>query len=692
MNDIESKIGIAMAAVLAMAEARGDEAPLMLPEIVVTATPTDLGYQAYDAAVAKIDIPIFDLPISIQVVPREVLDDQQVIQLEDALKNVSGVYQAFNNGFGEPDYGLRGFRQFFVYEDGFRVPGFGSQETAHLERVEVLKGPAAALYGRIEPGGLIHQVTKRPRATASYALRQQLGSFDLYRTTLDATGPLTKDGTLCYRLNIANENADSFRDFVDREGLFVSPVVTWNIGAHTQASVDYQYRFRDIASDRGIPIVNGRPAPVAISRYYEEPGISAVETESHRAGFMWSHAFNDHWVLRHRFKLDRDRLDGQRIEPGRVIDGRTLTRTARDRTQDTETFFTTLDLTGEFTTGPFEHRVLTGLDYYDTETILGGGAIVPYADIDLFEPVYSGVRPVFPTVPDATRRQDWFGLYFQDQIDLLENLHVLGGGRYDWASIEEPQSVTDPAGSAEDRAFSPRVGLVYQPASWLGFYGSYTESFGAFAQFARSRTGEPFGPETATQYEAGLKADLLDGSLTATLAFYHLTKQDILTPDPVDPDFSVQIGAARSRGIELDVSGEFSPALKLIASLAYTDTEITKSNLGDQGNPLAAVPEWSGSLWAVHTPQEGPLRGLRLGAGIFAEDARPGDNAGTFELPGYVRVDLLAGYEWTIGSTRLTAQINVENAFDQEYFKSPILTGAVPGAPRTFLGSIRIEF
>ena len=123
MNYIESKIGVAMAALLAMAEARGDEATVTLPEIVVTGTPTDLGYQAYDADIAKIDIPIFDLPVSIQVVPREVLDDQQVIRLEDALKNVSGVYQAFNNGFGEPDYGLRGFRQFFVYEDGFRVPG-----------------------------------------------------------------------------------------------------------------------------------------------------------------------------------------------------------------------------------------------------------------------------------------------------------------------------------------------------------------------------------------------------------------------------------------------------------------------------------------------------------------------------------------------------------------------------------------
>lgn len=692
MNGIESRIGVAMVAFLPMAEASGDEAPVILPAIVVTASPSDLGYRTDTAAVTKIDAPIFDLPLSIQVVPEAVLDDQQVIRLEEALKNVSGAFQAFNNGFGEPDYGLRGFRQFAVYEDGFRVPGPGSQETAHLDRVEVLKGPAAALYGRIEPGGLIHQVTKRPRATAWYALRQQFGSFDLYRTTVDATGPLTKDGRLRYRLNIAHENTDSFRDFVDREGLFVSPVLSWDFGPNTQASVDFQYRFRDSPSDRGIPVVNGRPAPVAIDRYYEEPGISAVETESHRGGFLWSHVFNDRWILRHRFKADRDRLDGQRIEPGPVVDGRTLTRTARDRTQDTETYFTTLDLTGELSTGALKHRLLMGLDYYDTETVLGGGAILPYADIDLFEPAYSGVRPVFPTLPETTRRQDWFGLYIHDQIDLLDNLHVLGGGRYDWASSEESQSAANSAERVEDRAFSPRVGLVYQPTPWLGLYGSYAESFGAFAQFGRSRTGEPFGPETATQYETGFKADLLDGDLTATLAFYHLSKQDILTPDPIDPDFAVQIGAARSRGIELDVSGALGPAFNLIASLAYTDTEITKSNLGDEGNPLAAVPEWSGSLWAVHTHQEGPLRGLRLGAGIFAEDARPGDNAGTFELPGYVRVDLMAGYEWTVGDSRLTAQLNVENALDKEYFKSPILISAVPGAPRTFLGSIRIEF
>ena len=118
--------------------------------------------------------------------------------------------------------------------------------------------------------------------------------------------------------------------------------------------------------------MNGRPAPVPIRRYHEEPGISAVETESHRASFMWSHAFDERWVLRHRFKADRERVDGQRIEPGRVIDGRTLTRTARDRMHERETYFTTLDLTGEFTTGPFERRVLAGLDYYDTETVLGG--------------------------------------------------------------------------------------------------------------------------------------------------------------------------------------------------------------------------------------------------------------------------------------------------------------------------------
>ncbi len=220
--------------------------------------------------------------------------------------------------------------------------------------------------------------------------------------------------------------------------------------------------------------------------------------------------------------------------------------------------------------------------------------VTSFAPIDIFSPVYGAPRPVGLPLTTVKTSDEWYGVYFQDQIDLLENLHLLGGGRYDGATSAS-QLDTNPADKTKDEAFSPRVGLVYQPLSWLALYGSYVESFGA-ANAELSRTGEAFDPETATQYEAGLKTELLDGKLSATLAFYHLTKQNILTADPVDPNFSVQTGEARSQGIEFDLSGEITPSWSVIASYAFTEAEITKSSFGDEGSRLPGVPEHGGRV------------------------------------------------------------------------------------------------
>jgi iron complex outermembrane recepter protein len=213
------------------------------------------------------------------------------------------------------------------------------------------------------------------------------------------------------------------------------------------------------------------------------------------------------------------------------------------------------------------------------------------------------------------------------------------------------------------------------------------------ANSARSRTGQAFKPETSTQYEAGLKTEWLDGRLSATLAFYRLTKENILTPDPVDPNnFFVQTGEARSQGIELDLAGDIMPGWSIIASYAHTDTEITQDNSGREGFRLHDVPEHSGSLWTRYRFLGGLWQGLSLGAGVFAaSECTDSDNS--FEVPGYARVDLSAAYTWKLGPTGLTAQLNVENLLDKEYFKNVVSSIEIhPSAPRTFIGSLRIEF
>lgn len=241
----------------------------------------------------------------------------------------------------------------------------------------------------------------------------------------------------------------------------------------------------------------------------------------------------------------------------------------------------------------------------------------------------------------------------------------------------------------DDERFSPRVGLVYQPWEWLSFYGNYVESLGR-ENTGVSADGTLFPPETTEQYEVGFKTEFLDNRLTSTVAFYHLTKQNVRIPIAGTP-FSETIGEARSQGIEVDVAGEVTEGLSLIATYAFTDARILKGR--NQGSHLFNVPEHSGSLWAKYDMQQAPLRGLSLGAGLFLLGQREGDNGNTFQLPGYGRVDALVKYQLPVASSKLSLQFNVENLLDHRYYVAASGRASVnPGASRTFIGSVRVEF
>ncbi len=321
---------------------------------------------------------------------------------------------------------------------------------------------------------------------------------------------------------------------------------------------------------------------------------------------------------------------------------------------------------------------------------------------------YAALRATSPSF--SLSGDEWVGIYFQDQITLWDKLHLLGGGRYDWAGRRSSFSTISFADAEAnedtrtDRKFSPRVGLLYQLWSWLSLYGNYVESLGS--NNGRDSTGRALDPQLATQYEVGAKTEFFDGRLNATLAFYHLTKEnlpaaDLSTPDPFD---SVTIGEARSRGVEFDVSGQITDRLSVIGSYSYIDAKITRDPQqddagnplpGNQGHKLPGAPRHSGSLWAKYAliPER-----LDVGAGVFAAGQRQGDFANTFQLPGYVRLDAYAAYHWKIGPTRLTAQVNINNLLDKEYFLSAnefngnSRAAIFPGEPLTVLGSLRLEF
>ncbi len=700
-----------------------EEGPTTLPEITVTASPYDpndpynTDYNRPNATTAtKTDTPIMETPVSIQVIPQQVLRDQQVVRLGKAVRNVSGVNSRSEQGIDET-FAARGFDTRGHYRNGVRVfTDTGIAELSNVERVEVLKGPASVLYGRIEPGGLINIVTKQPTAEPYYGLEQQFGSYDYYRNHIDTGGPLTEGGALGYRFNLSDEDAGSFREFVNTDRLFVAPMLRWNITERTWASLELEYQDETAYLEQGLPFLGSRPAPVPRERNFEEP-YDGTDFEHLLVDFNLSHAFNERWTVRHHFTFRRQDLPVTEVpflldpDPANCTpENCPIERLIVNSALLIHDYYTSLDLTGKFETWGLGHTLLMGGDYFqnDSDLVAFGTDFLPA--IDLFHPVHTGIPPEAreelarnTIIPVSSDTRDWYGLYLQDQIALPFNLHFLGGFRYDHAGgvrTDKPTGVTTE--QPTDTAISPRYGLLWRPIPGLSLYGSYVENFG-------TEQGRPFDntslkPETAEQYEVGVKTELFDGRLTGSLALYDLTKQNVVVDDPNPAlaalGFRAQIGEVNHRGIELDIAGEVLPGWRLIGAYSYLDSEITKdvgtvrdadgnivaTTAGNTGRRLAGAPRHLGSFWSTFEVQEGLLRGLTLGAGITARDQLEFNSENTQQLPGYLTTNLSAGYSTTIGRSKVSFQVNPDNVADKTIFEGRIPTG------RTILGSVRVEF
>lgn len=667
--------------------------------------PYNENYVVNNASTAtKTNTPIMETPISIQVVPRAIIQDQQSIQLGDATKNVSGVFQGSTFGGFAEQFMIRGFNTNYAnYYDGFRFPA-SRISLANVDHVEVVKGAAANLYGRIEPGGMINVVTKRPQATPYYALEQQFGSYDLYRTTADATGAINKDGSLMYRLNFEYLDKNSFRDYAFTDRVFVAPSLTWKISDRTKIDLDFMHSNENTLEDYGIPgnSLTRRPANIPISRYLGEPSTDKSNTKLYNAGVTFTHEFTDDWKIRAKFNYLKRDVDDPQTFPipfpfaFNAETGQQLRNYYRGIGNEDYTHGT-VDVTGRFMTWGVKHDVLVGWDNYNASQKTGNyfyGA----NPINIYNPQYNPIDTSQLTPNDFhDTRFEWNGVYFQDQITLFDKLHILGGGRYDWASSSTGASgqsaalATANMTSLHNERFNPRVGLLYQPWQWLSLYGNYVESLGA-ANTAVGVDGNILQPETAEQYEAGFKTSFFNERLTSNVAFFSLTKLNMAVPI-AGSFYSESIGKARSQGVEIDIAGKVTDGLSLIATYAYTDAEILKGN--NAGNRLWNVPLNSGSLWAKYDFQDNIARGLSIGGGVYFQGQKEGDLANSYELPGYGRVDALIKYKLPIPKAKTTLQFNVENLLDHQYYAAsiPFNSHALnPGAPRTFMGSIKVEF
>ena len=674
-------------------------------EVVVTGQQQEDGYLVPEASTAtRTDTPLRDIPQSIQVVPQQVLEDQKAVRLRDALRNVSGVFVGNTFGGTTDNFNIRGFADATILRDGFKESfiesGLSLRDLADVQQIEVLKGPASVLYGYVEPGGAINLVTKQPLDDPFYNIDLSIGSYGFYRPSIDFSGPLTPDKALRYRLNLAYQNADSFRDFVDSERVFAAPVFDLKLGDRTNLSINTSYLYDRSTVDRGIVAIGDEVADIPRDRFLGEPG-DFRRSEQFSIGYRLEHEFNDNLKIRNRFQYLQNNESVFNTNATELDEETgTLYRDYFDNANEYKLYVMQTDLISEFRTGSVNHQLLFGFDLQ--RNTLEGFFRTPFdafdtsvedrqtPSINIFNPIYN-VRPrdrsSFIFRRDDLATTDSLGIFLQDQIALADNVKLLVGGRFDTITQELDDELNDSESSESNDAFSPRVGIVYQPIQPISLYASYSRSFAPNTGIGFD--GSLLEPTRGTQYEAGVRAEL-NPSLAATLAAYEITKTNIATTDPIDPAFSIAVGEQRSQGIEFDISGEISPGWNVIASYSYTNAQITESEDYPVGNKVPNVPHNKASLWTTYEFQNSGLEGLGLGLGLFYVDARLGDLENSFELPSYMRTDAAIYYR----QNNWRAAINIQNLFGIRYFETSELgrTTVIPGAPLTVVGSFTVEF
>lgn len=662
------------------------------------------------------DVPLKELPQNVAVIEAQVLEAVGVTRLDAALDLVSGVERQNNFGGLWDSFAVRGFTGDPNVPSGYLVNGFnagrgfgGPRDASSIERLEVLKGPGSALFGRGEPGGTVNIITKKPKFTPEGSLAFMVGSYDRYRLEADATGPIT--GVLAFRINGAYEQADSFRDFLSSEKLVVTPSLVAQIGERTTITYEGEGVRQDVPFDRGVVSVNNQLGVIPTSRFLGEANDGDIRLEVLGHQLQFSHELTDNWTLLLGAAY-RDTLlkgystDAELLASRQLIfrDGRTLSRQRRYRNFETEHTVVRGELSGNFETGPFKHHIIAGADAerfildqvqlrFRPPLVTSNPTPAQANAIDIFNPVYGRTPPPLGPFQDSYEKQRAWGAYAQDQIDITESLKLRVGVRYDEFRQRIDNQITNRQTRANITNWSPQVGVMYVLNDHLSVYAAYAKGFRPNSGF--DVTGTAFEPEKSKSSEIGAKFDLMEGALTGTVALYKMEKSNIITSDPINSGFAIAVGKAESKGVELDVEARLPAGIRARLAYAYTDAEtavpLLEPDFGQPvpaGAPLLGIPKHSGDLLVFRDFELAGERTLTVGGSVQYIDKRLGQTATTFKLPSYTLVHLFASYEFN-EHIRLAA--NVNNLFDKDYYPASFARLWVqPGAPRTF--SVRLAY
>ena len=678
--------------------------PLALEEMQVTASAERAdgpvqGYRATRSASAtRTDTAIHETPQSISVVPAQVVEDIGATRLEDALDYAGGVERGNNfGGQGLTEFLVRGFSTQEFYRNGFAVNrGYPNMPDAStLERIEVLRGPASMLYGRGDPGGTFNIVSKQPQAERRTVLGSQVNTDGLRRGTLDTTGALDESAAFTYRLNLVAEGSDSFRDHVESERYNIAPVLRWQLSDDTALILEGDYLHNRHPMDRGLTRYPNQAGDLSRDRFLGEESAGKLTNQNATTQLRLEHQLDSQWMLRGGIQYLDGSLDGGAVENnGLAADGRTVGRNYSERWLNWNDLAVQANLEGHFDAAGLAHTLLLGVEFddfnYDSQIDRSGGATSDFP-IDLYDPVYGQPLPALTrttTYDDENLKS--YAFFLQDQIALTERLTAQVGARLERFEQRYENKLT-PAGSWDQahNAVSPRFGLIYDLTEELAVYANTSRSFKP--NRGADRSSQAFDPEKGIAHEVGIKYELPEHDLSVTAALFHITKENVLTSDPLDSNYQIAAGEARSRGFDISVAGNITPQWRVIGGYAYVDAEVTESSSASMpaGTRLANVPRHSFNLLDTYEFAEGPLAGLGVGMGIkYVGDRKGGATSTAFDMDAYTTVDLLAYYPLT---ERVRLNLNLNNLFDEEYEERAWGNiWAYPGAPRALQAGIAI--
>lgn len=647
---------------------------------------------------SKTSMPLKETPQAVSVVTREQIELQGSNSVAEALRYTPGL-NAEPNGYDiRYDWlHIRGINTHgTVWLDGLIMPGDPSNyatPSIHpftLDRVEVIKGPASVLYGRTIPSGLVNMVSKRPQATPHRELSVRTSAFGGVEGSIDMTGPLTEDGEWQYRLLGLAKNMHTQIDMERDRKLLIAPSLTWSPSEDTSLTLyGYYQRDRDIFNPRFYPAVGTLlPNPAGqIPRdvYLGDPNANQFNRDYFHLGYEFSHRFNETWSVRQNLRYGRSEQDMflALVNPAFAYDdppSSVLQRVSAVSDESVSSFAVDTQAEAQFSTGGLDHTLLFGVDYVDavSDTAFGNSPPdMPVPPIDFLDPEYGFRIPRAPITRAATQKQDQVGLYVQDQIR-YDRWVALFGMRYDFSDVDTtnhmPKPGENPLTVNRDEKPSVRLGLTYLFDNGLAPYVSYSTSF--LPLMGRDKDGVPFTPQTAEQFEIGVKYEPVDGNGMIGVSLFDMAVDNILSPNPKDTFYQVQGGKQRIRGVELEGKYEVTPQLDIMAAYAYSDSEVLESTAKDWdgdsivGRETLGLPRHQASVWAAYRPDFAP--GLTLMGGVRAISSYQTDAKydPDLRIPGRTLVDVGAQYD--LGQLRsefegTKFQLNVTNLFDEKY-------------------------